>query len=162
TVTTSTDGSGQYVARGLVGPAVTIRASKDIDATTRLLGYTTAQMNRARGFANADVVLIAAGTIRGTAFAADGQTPAGANVRVDLFEAGNLQNPIATTFTVDQASGFEFPLVAMGQYVVDISQASTGAHGRATTAITASGQEVDLAIAFLGRGTVTVTVKDGG
>jgi hypothetical protein len=162
TITTTTDGAGQFVARGLFGPGVTIKVSKDIDPTTRLLGFATAQMNRVRGFAAADVLLIEAGVIRGTALAADGLTPAGPGVRVDLFEANQLQDPIATTFTVDQASRFEFPLVARGQYVVEISNAATGARGRASTTIAASGQEVELPISFLGRGTVTITVKDGG
>jgi 5-hydroxyisourate hydrolase-like protein (transthyretin family) len=158
--TTETDASGQFEARGLAGPTVSIKAFKDIDSTTRLLGFSTTQMNRANGIGFADLVLISAGVIRGTALSANGVTPAGVGVQVDLYESTHTQNPITTTFT-DEQGRFEFPLVAMGDYIVITSQASTGARGRATTTLSTSGQEVELPITFLGSGTVTITVKDG-
>ena len=159
-ITTTSDANGEFKVTGIGGPSVTVKALKDIDPTTRLLGFVNAQMNQRNGSATVNVVLLAAGVIHGTALNADGQTPAGAGVRVDLFEAANLLTPIATQFTV-AGGAFEFPLVAVGNYSVETSD-NAGHRGRAPANVAGSGQDVEVLVSFLGSATVTITVKDGG
>ncbi|MCU1383321.1 MAG: LamG domain protein jellyroll fold domain protein [Acidobacteria bacterium] len=159
-VTTTSDATGAFKVTGIGGPFVTVKALKDVDATTRLLGFVNAQMNQRNGFATVNVVLLAAGVIHGTALQADGQTPVGAGVRVDLFEATDLLTPIASQFTAP-GGAFEFPLVAIGQYSVGTSD-NAGNRGRAPANVAGSGQDVEVVVSFLGSATVAITVKDGG
>ena len=157
TLTTDTDSAGRFRLQGAFGPYISIKVLKDVDATTRLLGFGSAVMNRTNGFVNVDVVLVAAGIIHGPVFLADGSTPAADGVRVDLIE-GNGSTSISTTFTSN--GSYEFPLVGLGKYTIEASD-QNGNRGRATTEIASSGQDATVPIAFLGRGSVTVAVKDG-
>ena len=156
TFTTETDADGHYRLIGVFGPFVSIKVLKDVDASTRLLGFGSGAMNRANGFVNVDVVLVAAGDIHGPVFLADGSTPVPDGVRVDLMEA-NASTPISTTFT--SSGSYEFPLVGLGKYTIEVSD-SNGNRGRVSTEIATSGQDVLVPVAFLGRGSVTVMVKD--
>ena len=155
--TAETDADGRYRVIGVFGPFVSVKVLKDVDASTRLLGFASGTMNRANGFVNVDVVLVAAGDIHGPVFLSDGSTPAPDGVRVDLIEA-NASTPISTTFTSN--GSYEFPLVGLGKYTIEASD-SNGNRGRASTEIATSGQDALAPVAFLGRGSVTVTVKDG-
>ncbi|MEQ1868664.1 MAG: Ig-like domain-containing protein [Vicinamibacterales bacterium] len=157
--TAETDQTGRYRLQGVPGPGVEVRVLKDVDPSTRLLGFASGSMNRRNGFVTLNVVLLAAGTIHGPVLLADGVTPAPDGVRVDLFEANSLQFPISSTFSLNGA--YEFPLVAVGKYVVDSSD-THGNRGRVSTEVASSGQDVTAPVAFLGRGSVTVTVRDGG
>jgi hypothetical protein len=156
-ITTETDAQGKYRVAGIAGPFVSVKVLKDIDPTTRLLGFRSGSMNRPNGYFNADIVLMAAGLIHGQVLLPDGQTVAPDGVKVDLFEAANPSTPISTTFTHD--GEYEFPLVAVGKYTVDASDAN-GNRGRASAEIASSGQDLVAPVTFVGRGSVTVTVKD--
>jgi hypothetical protein len=154
--TTETDADGHYSVLGVSGPFISVKVLKDVDATTRLLGFGSGTMNRANGFVNVDVVLVAAGVIHGPVLLADGTTPAPDGVRVDLIEA-NGSTPISTTFSSNGT--YEFPLVGLGIYTIESSD-SNGNRGRASTELSTSGQDALVPVAFLGRGSVTVAVKD--
>jgi 5-hydroxyisourate hydrolase-like protein (transthyretin family) len=155
TLTAVTDADGQYFVEGASGAVtVTVRA---LDPLTQLLGYGTGQMNRVNGFVNINVVLIAAGAFQGQVVDPTG-APAGANVQIRLFEAGSLATPVSTTFT-DAAGRWLFPLVAIGNYVIDATDAQ-GNHGVSSASITASGQEVTVPVTYLGRGSVHGTVRN--
>ena len=158
TLTTETDAEGRFQVRGAFGPGVSVKVLKDVDPLVRLLGFATGSMNRTNGFVNVDVVLLAAGFLHGPVYLADGVTPAGDGVQVDLFEAANPSTPISTTFTEDGI--YEFPLVAVGKYTLEVSD-TNGNRGRTDAEIVSSGQDVSAPVSFLGRGSVTVIVKDG-
>ncbi len=158
--TATTDSNGEYKVTGVAGPFITVKALKDVDPTTRLLGFANAQMNQTNGFATVDVVLIAAGVIHGQVLKADGQTTAGAGVRIDLFETSDPNGAIATQFTLADGT-YEFPLVAVGHYGL-VASDTAGNRGQASANIAGSGQDVEANVTFLGSATVTVTVKDGG
>lgn len=144
---------GTYVAEGIPGPGVTVKA---LDPVTRLRGYTTGTMNAAKGSINLSVVLIPAAAVEGTVFKADATTPAGEHVRVDILD---LNGTLATVFT-DAQSHYAFPLVTLGQYTVRATD-TDGSRGSAPLTLVESGQEVTLPIVYLGYGTLTVTVKNG-
>ena len=135
-----------------------MKVSKDVDTVTRLLGFASGSMNRQSGYVNLDVVLMAAGFLHGPVRLSDGVTSAPDGVRVDLFEEANPSVAISTTFTKN--GGYEFPLVAIGHYTLEASD-TNGNRGRKAAEIASSGQDVTAPIAFLGRGSVTVVVKDG-
>ena len=151
----TTDASGNYFIEGATGPAVMVKV---LDLTSKLLGFATGAMNLPNGFVHINVVLIAAGSIEGTVKQPDGQTLAGAGVKVQLFSATNQFVPIATTFT-DSTSAYAFPLVAVGDYIIDASDA-TGNQGQSNASITSTGQDLAVTITYLGRGTVMGTVFD--
>ncbi len=149
-VTTTSDQAGGFLAENVSGMLVIIRAR---DPATLLVGYEQVYLSEPGGFTQ-DVVIVlqAAGSVRGTVFLADGATPAGEGVRVDLSSQSNWQQPVGTVFT-DAASRFEFPLAAVGAYRLEAADTS-GNRGLAQTAIAASGDTVEANVAFLGRGTV--------
>jgi hypothetical protein len=154
-VSATSAADGTYVAEGLPGPNVAVKA---IDPVTRLRGYATGTMNAPSGTLNLSVVLIPAGAVEGGVFQADGTTPAGPNVRVDIFEAGR-GTALATVFT-DAQSHYEFPLVTLGQYTLQAS-ATDGSRGSSALTLVESGQEVTLPIVYLGYGTLQGTVFNG-
>jgi hypothetical protein len=153
-----TDAAGQFFVEGVGGPLVSVKA---LDPTTRRIGFSTGSMNRYRGFARINVVLISAGSIRGTVLQPDGVTLAGPGVQVDLFQASDtyFATPLSTTFT-NPNTEYEFPLVTLGSYVLRAGDTG-GNRGRTSVTLATSGQEAVAPIAFLGRGTVTGTVLDG-
>jgi hypothetical protein len=155
--TAETDAAGRYRIQGIFGPSVSVKVLKDVDPSTRLLGFGSGVMNRIKGFVNVDVVLVAAGVIHGPVLLADGTTPAPDGVQIDLIE-GNGSTSISTTFSANGV--YEFPLVGIGKYTIESSD-TAGNRGRAAAEIVSSGQDVAAPIAFLGRGSVTVTVEDG-
>ncbi|MEO8681584.1 MAG: Ig-like domain-containing protein, partial [Vicinamibacterales bacterium] len=154
-VATVSDADGRYSVSGIYGPEVTVRA---FDPQTSVRGFVTATMNRANGFAHVNVVLIPAGSIRGTVHRADAVTAVGDGVRIDIYASGQLNNPLATTFT-DAAGGYEFPLVAIGSYVIDAS-ASDGHRGRSNATVGSGADEVIANVTYLGLGSVIGTVFD--
>jgi len=158
-ITMVTDANGAFdvesvVGTGPTGRAFTVRATSD-----GKLGYTDALLSVPGGHASVTVILVPLSTIAGTVFQADGTTPGGESVRVDLYEAASPSTVIGTTFT-DASSHFEFRLVAQGSYILKASD-TAGHVGRATTTVGTTGQEVTANISFLGQGTVTGTVRDG-
>src|SRR6185295_13119316 len=153
------DGAGRYRVQGLVIPFVTVKVSKDVDPSTRLLGFASGSMNRTNGFLHFDdIVLTAAGFLHGPVLLSDGVTPAPDGVIVELFEGTSTSGAISAT--VSRNGSYEFPLVAIGKYSLETSD-TNGNRGRKAAEIASSGEDVTAPIAFLGRGSVTVTVKDG-
>ena len=152
-----TDGDGHFVVSGVSGPAVTVKA---FDPASSRRGFSSATMLLPNGFAHVNVILIQAGLIHGTVLRADLQTPVGPGIIVDIFSTTDLVHALATTGT-DANGRYEFPLVTIGNYVL-IASATDGEQGKASAAVVASGQEVTVNIGFLGRGSVTGTVLDGG
>ena len=149
-----TEADGSYEVQGIVGPNVTVRA---LDPETRLRGYATGTMTHASGsLRSLNVILIPAVSVEGTVLQADGTTPAGAGVRVDISERAGGE-PLATTFT-DANSHYEFPLVTLGSYVLEAS-AVNGNRGRAAASLVETGAEVSLPIVYLGQGTIRLTVR---
>jgi len=149
TVTTLTDDTGHYFVEGIAG--VFTVSVKALDPGTQLLGYGVGTMNRPNGFVVVNVALIAAGSFNGQVLTPTG-APAGAGVKVDLFEAADLSDPITSTFT-DAEGRWSFPLVAIGNYVLAASD-TLGNRARSNALIPASGAEVPVPITFLGRGAV--------
>ncbi|MEN3340225.1 MAG: large repetitive protein, partial [Acidobacteriota bacterium] len=159
TLTTTTDANGRFQVRGLFGPAVSVKVLKDVTPSLRLLGFANPSMNRVNGFVNVDIILLADGIIHGPVYLADGVTPVSDGIKVDLFEVADLAHAISTTFTKDGV--YEFPLVAVGKYVVEVSD-TNGNRGRKDAEVATSGQDVLAPASFLGRGSLVVVVKDGG
>jgi hypothetical protein len=154
-VTTMAGPDGRYFVEGVAGPGVTVRARS---ADGLLQGETVAQMNRANGFATADVVLVEASTVRGTVRRPD-DTAVGTGARVELFLL-NATTPAATTFT-DESGAYRFGLVGLGTYRIEASDLA-GNRGRATVQVISGGQDLVVPVVYLGRGTVTGVVLDGG
>lgn len=160
-IETTTDADGAYVAIGVVGTGFSglnfsVRA---FDPATSLLGYATGQLNVPFGSATRNVVVLPAGTIVGTVFLANGTTPAGEGVRVELRE-GSASGPLAATVFTDDQGRYEFPLVAVGTYTIE-AFGDGGHRGRSSATVSATGQEIVLPVVFLGRGVVQGVVRDG-
>jgi hypothetical protein len=156
-LTATADASGFYQVTGVGGSRVAVRA---IDPISRKRGSTTAQLTGDGGYAkNVNVVVIAAGAVAGTVYAADGVTPAGEGVQVDIYSSWNLGQSLATTYT-DADSKYDFPVVTEGSYTIDARSAG-GRRGRATATV-AAGEAVTADISYLGVGSVAGVVRDGG
>jgi hypothetical protein len=154
-LTTETDDGGVYDIVGVVGRDFSVRA-RHVDR--RLLGEVSGSLDRVGGWARTDVAMQPAGTLGGRVLRADGTTPAGAGVRVDLVDSTRPSEVIATAFTGDD-SRWTFDLVWLRDFVVNASDGA-GNRGRATATLTEETPQVDVDIAFLARGTVAGTVKD--
>ena len=155
TLSTTTDAAGQYFVEGLAVPAGQAIRVKAADAVSGQIGFAQGQFVATNGAVTLDVFLIEAGRVSGTVVRPDGTTPAGAGVKVEIFETGRSV-PLALTFT-DADGAFEFPLVTLGGYTLDASD-TQGNRGRSTVLIDASGEEADVPIQFLGRGSIAGTV----
>jgi hypothetical protein len=156
---TVTDGDGNYFIEGVNGGSgfvsFTIRA---LNPTNGHIAVLQRSLGQPGGFAQLNLIVIAAGSVRGAVLQPDGQTPVGAGVRIDIFRPNDFQS-LATTFT-NEAGEYEFPLVTLGSYAVE-ARAIDGGRGRASIAVLDSGETVDAPITLLGRGTVVGTVLDG-
>ena len=158
TQTAVTDAAGLYRVTGVTATSFGVKA---LDAVTGARGYATATLSAPGGYAkNVNMVLIAAGLVTGTVFQADGETPAGAGVQIDIATRARPWESLGTAFT-DAGSRFEFPLVMLGDYYLTAS-ATDGSRGRSTLSVTAGGAELDVPITYLGSGTVVGTVRSGG
>ncbi len=155
----TTDGAGEYfiegVNRGFSFVGFTIKALNPVNGH---IAAQFGQLSQAGGFARQNLVVIAAGSVHGVVFQADGQTRTGTGVIVRILSP-NSPDPLGTTFTND-AGEYEFPLVTLGSYVVEATAA--GNKGRASLALLNSGDTLEVPITFLGRGTVVGKVLDGG
>ena len=145
-------GDGSYSVNGLVNPQISVTA---VHPESRLYGHATGTLTRTGGYAVINPILLSAGAIAGRVTTATGEA-VGANVRVDIFERyGTI--PLSTTFT-DDGGAYSFPFVTIGDYVLEASTPTQ--RGRALAAVVRSGETVDVPIAYLGQGTVTVTVRN--
>jgi hypothetical protein len=154
TLSTTTNAAGRYFVQGAPGLEVTVKV---LDPVTSYRGVAIDHMDVPFGQMEMDVMLISAGSILGKVLLADATTSVGLGVNVKLFETGAAM-PLAQAFTSADGS-FEFPLVNPGNFILE---ASSGANrGRGYAAIDFSGLDAQVAISFLGLGTVKGTVRDG-
>src|SRR4029078_8124970 len=103
-----------------------------------------------------DVNLFASGTVSGIVFRADGTTPvAGVQVTINRFLAGLPQ-----TVVTDGQGRYAFDLVAVGAFVVEAFEPTTGDRGRASNQINSNGENRAVNITLNGLGRVLVTVRD--
>jgi hypothetical protein len=117
-------------------------------------------MNAPNGYLkDVQIQLIPAAALSGAVRKADGVTPAGAGVKVEIFRLGDLSAPLDTVFS-DAAGHFEFPLLQIGTYQIDASTGQ-GEKGRANAAIVQSGLDVNVVVSFLGKGNIAGQVVDG-
>lgn len=154
TVRTTISGpDGEYTVQGLPGPDVEVRARHEASG---LYGLSRGMMAE-NGFLALDVVLLDAGSIGGVVRRANG-TAVGAGTQVTIVHTGaeQPQPPEQTVFT-NELGAYEFPLVTVGPWRIDATDAS-GNHGR-TTVTVAGGEQVARDVLFLGRGTVRGVVK---
>jgi len=147
--TTITNTSGLYAFSGFTPNSFVVIAS---DPTTGLNGQSPGFLF-ANSSAVANIQLTASGTIKGTVFATNGTTPAGA---VNVVLSGSS---LATT-TTDESGAFSFSFVPVGAFTLDATDAN-GNHGRSMGSIPKTGSVVLNNVNFLGRGTVSGVVSDG-
>lgn len=152
-LTAVTDAQGQFVIEGVNSQAFSVSAT---DGTR--LDVESFLLDVPNGSASVSLILLDMGLIRGTVLQPDLTTPTVAGARVDLFEAAAPNVAIATTFT-DASGAYQFPLVAPGPYLVEASDLG-GNRGRSSAQLS-SGQQLDVPVVYLGRGTVTVHVRTG-
>ncbi len=150
---------GAFVVQNVLGTGIQGRSFSVGASNGTLLGFVDDQLDVANGSASVTVILLPVGAIKGTVLRPDAVTPVPAGASVSLFEAASPNVAIATTFT-DEAGSFQFPLVAPGPYIVEASDGD-GNRGRASTQVTATGEEVFAPVVYLGRGTVVVKVLSG-
>lgn len=148
---TTTDALGQFDVAGVIGLAFSVRAGE-----VGLLGYVAGSLDVAGGSAEATVVLVPAGAFTGTLLQPDGVTPVGANVEVTLAEAATPAI-VAQRVRTDEEGRWRFELVAPGPYVIDAADLA-GNRARAS-ATAAAGVESNVALVYLGRGSVTGLVR---
>ncbi|MGE3957098.1 MAG: Ig-like domain-containing protein [Vicinamibacterales bacterium] len=157
-LTAVTDAAGQFLIEGVQGAGFAGRSFSVTATDGSRLDVESFLLDVPDGSAQVSLILLDLGLIQGTVYQPDVVTPVGAGVKVDLFEAAAPSVSIATTFT-DASGNYQFPLVAPGPYLVEASDAS-GNRGRSSVQVS-SGQQLAAPVVFLGRGTVTVRVRNG-
>lgn len=159
TATTGVDGGFEATGvngAGYSGKTVTINA---VDTATGLKGHAIVSLNAPRGFVSGVyVALMQAARVSGKVVMPDGVTGAGEGAKVEVFASADMSTPVQTTFT-GADSLFEFPLLPLGSYVFSVSDAN-GNRGMLDVIVT-TGADLNLTLAFLGKGTVSGTVFDG-
>lgn len=154
--TSATDGSFSFA--GIAGPGVAVTV---VDTTTGLRGAASGSMNAANGYLHGMLIILSeAGSISGTVKLADQTTPAPVNVTVRLFDSRSPDVAVMTTFT-DALGTFSFSEVPLARYTVD-AQGAGGDRGQAGVMLSTSGADVPVTVSYLGRGTLSGTVKDAG
>lgn len=147
--TAVTDALGRYSFDG-VAPGPVVVTAEDTATGFLARGDGTA----ADGTFTIDLTLAPMGHLAGTVFGRDGLTPVGAGVTVAL--------PFHGRSTVTAADGtYLVEFVPLGEVRVEV-QDGLGNRGRTTVSFSSSGRTVTANVAFLGKGTVTGTVRDGG
>lgn len=147
--TAITDSTGFYQING-VAPGPYIITAVDLASGLRARFANTLPPNQS---ATVNLVLGPSGTIKGTAFKADGVTSV-SGVTV------TLSGPEFATTTTDSQGKFSFDFVPLGNFTIETSD-STGNRGRTTGALTTTSQVAIADVSYLGRGTANGTVTDG-
>ena len=157
---TYSDENGDFLITGVPGTNVTINV---FDENTDLKGFFRGTMNTSGGYLrDVVIVLVPAGSVSGTVFNQDGVSPVDQGVSVSLCElpyrpgSAGIYGPVFTGLD----GRFEFPLVELGEYAVVAHDQISGDMGMAEVYMTQSGQEIDTAVTYLGRGSIEVTVTD--
>lgn len=148
--TATTDNTGFYQITGVAPGSFTLTA---VDLTGGLRAKTTGTLPPNQS-ATVNLVLGPSGTIKGTVFKRDGTTAVGSGVNV------TLSGPTFVTTATDTQGRFTFDFVPLGNFSIDASDSSNN-RGRTTGSLTTTSQVAVSNVAFLGKGTVSGTVKDG-
>ncbi len=143
-----TDTNGRYRFGGVSSGDVAVLVR---DPATGLRGRSQGQLAPNLSL-TLDVSLAPSATIRGTVFGRDATTPVGSGVIVSLPGRSLLTR-------TDELGNYVFEFLPLGNYVVEASD-STGNRGRSQVDLTATGQTAVADIAYLGKGTVTGTVRN--
>lgn len=146
---TNTDTTGFYQINGVAPGPYTIVAS-DLSSGLRARVSGNLPPNQS---ANVNITLGPSGTIRGTAFGRNGTTPVGSGVNVSLFGSTFLNT------TTDSQGNYSFDFVPLGGFTVETSD-SNGNRGRTSGTLITTSQVVVANVSFLGKGTVSGTVRD--
>lgn len=149
TETTSTDSIGAYAFNGFAPGNFVVSA---IDPSTGLRGRQPGVLNP-NSSAVVNIQLSASGTVKGTVFGVNGSPVSAASVV--------LSGSALATTTTDGAGQFVFDYVPAGNYTLDGSDTS-GNRGRTTGSISKTNTIFQSDIHFLGKGTVSGNVVDGG
>lgn len=149
TQTAATDALGRYSFDGVAPGHVVVTAE---DPVTHFLAQRDGTASA--GTLVIDLTLAPMGHVAGTVYGRDGLTPVGAGVTVTL--------PFHGRSAATAADGtYRFETVSLGEVRIE-AQDGQGNRGRTTVGLSSSGQTVTANVAFLGKGTVTGTVRDGG
>ncbi len=149
TMTTVTGGTFTF-DRVLAG-SFTVDA---VDPVTQTSGEATGVVVTDGVGVSAPIQLSSFGTVTGTVFRYGGTEAVGAGVSVTLSGA-----PSRTTQT-DAQGRFTFTFVPLGSYGLTASEPTTRGRGTATVTLSQNLQTAEQAIAFVGQGTVVVTVTN--
>lgn len=147
TRTATTDASGLYVLNELQAGPVTVSV---FDPATSLRGQASGVSTG--GPLTLNIKLAAFGTVAGTVRLPSG-TPVGAGIPV------TINGALSASTVTDTLGHYIFPFVPLGAVTLDATDAN-GNHGRATGTVTATAQNINADVQFLGRGTVTGVVAD--
>ncbi|MEO8677871.1 MAG: carboxypeptidase regulatory-like domain-containing protein, partial [Vicinamibacterales bacterium] len=161
---TVTDEHGVYAVEGVTGNfqgGFTAFTVKVLDPSSGRIGFASGFLSAVGGFAHVNVVLVSAGSISGTVTKADGLTAVSAGARVDLFAAGDIYRTVLGTTLTDAGGAFDFPIVSPGRYLMEASDGAGNRGRSAAVTLATTGQHVTVAVAYLGRGALAVTVRDG-
>ncbi len=104
--------------------------------------------------ANVDITLVAAGSMTGVAYQADGVTPL-VNGLVRLLPSGR-------TTTTDANGNYRFDFVPVGNYTIQVIDLVTGNQGGSTGTVSQQDQVEVSNPPLVGFGEVQITVRDGG
>lgn len=147
--TTTADGTGVYGFSGFAPNSFVVTAT---DPATGLRGQAIGTLSP-NSSALANIQLGTSGTIKGTVFET-------ASVSVAVGDTVTLTAPNFFASTIsDRAGQFEFDFVPLGVYTVDASD-SQGERGRTQAVLSKPGSVLQANINYLGRGTVSGTVRD--
>ena len=148
--TAGTDSTGFYQINGVAPGPYTITAT-DLAGGLRTRVTGTLPPNQS---ANVNLTLTPSGTIKGTVFGRNGNTPVGSGITVSLSGAAFL------TTTTDSQGQYSFDFVPLSSFTVEASD-SSGNRGRTTGVLSTTSQVVLSNISFLGKGIVSGFVRDG-
>jgi hypothetical protein len=147
--TATTDSTGSYQIKGVAPGPFTITA---VDLTGGLRARTTGNLPPGQS-ANVNLVLGPSGTIRGTVFGRNGNTPVGSGINV------TLSGPAFLTTTTNTQGQYLFDFVPLGNFTVETSD-SSGNRGRTSGSLSTTSQVAIANVSFLGQGTVSGSIKD--
>ncbi|HEV8348494.1 MAG TPA: carboxypeptidase regulatory-like domain-containing protein [Vicinamibacterales bacterium] len=147
---TTTDATGRYRIGNVQPGSVVLTAN---DPRTFLRGRISAVVVQDQPL-TLNLRLGAFGSIGGTVFQRDGSTPVGAGVNVALSGA------MIATASTDPLGRYIFDFVPLAAFNAEATD-SAGNRGRTSGSLTVTGQTAAADVAFLARGNVVGTVKDG-
>jgi uncharacterized repeat protein (TIGR01451 family) len=150
TRTATTDTNGFYRVKNMTVGALAVTGR---DPNTGLRGHAAGVLALNQS-ATVNLILGPAGSVAGTVFGRDGVTPVSSGRPVTLSGSANLST------ATDELGKYRYEFVPLGSYNADATDTNAN-HGRASGNISATAQVNVSDITFLGRGTVTGTVRDG-